>query len=325
MADFIEFQYPADLMRPPFDKWISFRVKAGRHVIRTVTAPEAGDSDRDLAVVHLYLPESALKSTLNSQWAGTDLGPFAGKIIQEIAQSASNLAEINFSSLNSMWENGKAVFSGFGEMLSSGTAGGVGEAIKRAFETGGEAGKVSLFKGVDAMFGEGLAQAATGQRVNPRTDMLFQAQQYRTHSFEFMMVPRNKEEAIAIDNIVQFFQFYMLPSYKGEKDPKSMGYMMGFPYEFEIGMYSAQSKQDNYRLRHVAQIGRSVLTTTGVDHAAGGKVAFIRDADVVGDAGRVTHFPVATTLSLEFQECRLLGRGDEEIVRSEQYYPDPRK
>jgi len=321
------FRYPADVTKPPFDKWIVFSAMTGRHITRTMVGAEQNVPDIVLNSAVLYLPESALKQAQGVTWQDTELGPLAGKALELLAQSASDLADISWTTMK---QTADEVLAGLK---------GVGSGVATTIKAGGlmEWAKTDIIAGLAAATGTGQGvNIATGQKANPRTDIYFDSQQYRSYNIEFMLVPRNRDEAIAIDNIIEFFQFYMLPSYKHEKEGKGAGFMMGYPYEFEIGIYSSGSE-----LNHVGKIGRSVLKGVTIDHAAGGKVSFIRDDQYIGTpgfnapgisglptitpgqgvtgvgqaTGTPTHYPVATTLSLEFQEVRLLGRGDNEIRR----------
>jgi hypothetical protein len=119
---------------------------------------------------------------------------------------------------------------------------------------------------------------------------------------EYMLIPRNENEARVIDKIIKFFQFYMLPTYSPTigVNQDIEGLLMGFPYEFEISFWS----EGRPTLHHFNKIGRSVLTNVSVDHAGGSQVAFFR-------APNGELFPAVTKLSLEFQEVRLLARDEE--------------
>ena len=48
-------RYPLNLGYPPFEKWILFQVKSGRHILRTGVKVESGDNlDKTIKAVALY-------------------------------------------------------------------------------------------------------------------------------------------------------------------------------------------------------------------------------------------------------------------------------
>lgn len=306
------FQYPAQIGSPPFEKWILFEVKSGRHVGRQQIIPEsATEVDRTLASVSLYMSETALKDEISVCYDKNDYGPFVGAAIELLAQSSQNLFDSKFAP-------------------SESTGGGTIEMLKTAIRKGASVGgdvlgdvtnaitsnwkdalAADLRKAVDAVAGSGTTGSIFGTRVNPRTDLLFNTQEYRSRQLEFLLIPRNLDEARAIDNIVHLFQFYSLPAYLGQADnhSKVSAFLLGFPYEFNITLLH----QDKV-MEHVNKIGRSVLRNVSVDHAAGGKAAFVEVSNP--PFAQTQLYPVATKLTLEFQEVRLLGRDSEEIDRA---------
>jgi hypothetical protein len=162
-----------------------------------------------------------------------------------------------------------------------------------------------LFKGIDPAT---AAAIAFGIKANPRTEVLFNTQQYRTHSMEFILIPRSLDEAKAIDRLLYFFQFYSLPRYSGSNGNNPVSaFMVGFPYEFTIDMLSAQGT-DNFTLDHVNKIGRSVLTRG--HRPCGGREDGVRE-------GRRRLLSGRDALRLSFQEVRMLARGDDEIRRKD--------
>lgn len=284
------YKYPETLPQPPVDKWILFEVKAGRHVVRDTVIVEGGGPDRTLANIGLYLSESALSSTTAVKYdGGTDLGPFAGAALEFFAQTGKNMADSqpNTGESTGIW--------GFLKTLTGQSA----EFINSSF---GDALKADLYKGINAVTNDAAARI-TGTKPNPRTDILFDTQEYRTHDLSFLMVPRSLNEAKSIDNIIRIFQYYMLPAYQGKKD-KTGAFLIGFPYEFVITIMDGSTGK---AMEHINKIGRSVLTSIAVDHAPDSKPAFVKDNG--------EYYPVASAISLKFQEVRLLARDSDEITR----------
>lgn len=299
------FRYPHNVGQAPVDKWILFQAKKGRHIIRSTTSP-AGDTT--LAACAMYLPEGALRTTIAAGWDGQDVGSLLGAAIEAGGQDVEKFFNSNLTDLAS---NTKGLIDGL---------------MSKIAETGGaNAGRLAMEavkSGTLEHFGREFSAAtgaALGQSVNPRTDLIFSSVPFRTHEFEFTLIPRNLKEAQSIDNIVKFFQYYMLPSF-GENGTASGGealgissFMIGFPHEFEIEMRHSGDPTildgGGKPLRFVNRIGRSVLKSCAVDHAGGGKVSFIKDG---GD-----YYPTATKISLQFEEVRLLGRDSKEVRRDD--------
>jgi hypothetical protein len=289
------FQYPANLGKAPFDKWMYFEAKSGRHVIRDRVISEQGGVDRTIAGVGLYLSETALKNSLAVAYENNEMGPFMGAAIEFFAQGGQNL-------MNGLMSPG----TGIGQTVAQGIKDVVSLADSARNSVGSLRGAIAadIAKGVNDLTSGG-AQQIFGSKPNPRTDVLFSTQQFRTYDLNFLMVPRTEAEAKAIDSIIHLFQFYMLPKYDHPGSQTSVGsFMLGFPYEFEISLRDG----NNNRLDHVNKFERCVLESVLVDHAVAGKTAFVKTA-----AGEF--YPVATSLSLSFKEVRLLDRNSDAITR----------
>ena len=304
------FRYPNGVGKPPFDKWIFFEAKAGRHVVRNVISPEGIQPDSTISDVSLYLDDTVLNTTLEMRYEQTSLGPFYGAILEQLAQGASDLSH---------------------NILTPGTDFGFNQGLKDLVSTAekyiGSYNKGNFRSLAGLLFNDVVtvatqAQSATsiltGNKPNPRTDILFDTQSYRTHTMSFLMVPRSLDEAQMIDNIVHFFQYYMLPEYINPGAQGEAGsYMIGFPYEFNITCRRGDVN-NNTQLEHINKFARSVLKTVTVDHAVNEKTAFIKD-----DTG--AFWPVATNLTLIFQEVVLLDRNSPEITRAgTQLLPNPK-
>lgn len=293
-------KYPSTLGAPPYEKWMLFEAKAGRHIGRT-GMNVAKEADRTLKAVALYLPPEALNSSISVEWQKDEYGAVYG------------------AALEAAMQNGELPNPTTQNVDNKGTL----QRILSAVGRGGEAAVVQTgmnfvrnlesntlgFGGTDQVIASTI-----GQIPNPRTDLFFRGIDYRTHSFAFTMVPRNIQEARQIGHILNTFQFYMLPSF-------GKGAFIGYPYEFEITMFT----QRNGGLHHLNSIGRSVLSKCGINHAAGTRVAF------VNERGSNEYFPATTTIQLDFQEVRLLSRTDESSPiwhgtqggRPLPNYPDP--
>lgn len=300
-------KYPYNLGQPPIDKWMLFEVRSGRHIMRDRMS-EATGADRTIASAGLYIPESALKSAINVTWQQDDFGPFFGTLVENLGTSlggsmrvGANVTETANKLVNEIWNTGKALVTKEGK-----------DGTELDFSAVQEMVMASVAQYLGGPLGNSLG-VVLGAKPNPKTDIFFDAQQYREFAFDWLLVPRSQQEAESISKIIAMFQYYMLPSYEtsaGMNRAELGAMMIGYPYEFEISFRDFNGAN----IEHVGRIGRCVLTGLTVDHAPGGKTAFYRRDG--------THYPVATKLGLSFREVRLLGRDSREIRRPGADYKD---
>lgn len=295
-------KYPADLTSPPYDKWMMISAMSGRHVVRNQAIGDLNTPDIPLRSIGLYIPEAALVSQTSVAYDRNDLGPMVGAAAEFLAQTGSNVfgAKGGQSGLDAITAGFKDITGRLEKALGDG-------ASWREFLKADVAALLSNLAGSN---GGAVVGSIIGQKPNPRTDILFDTQEYRTHDLDWLMVPRSLDEAKAIDTICYFFNYYMLPRYQstqGLNQAKVGAFMVGFPYEFEVNMYTGNNNGTNAPMNHVNRIGRSVVKSVSINHAAGGKTAFIKSNG--------EFYPVATRLQVSFQEVRLLARDDDDIKR----------
>ena len=278
-------KYPEQLGTAPWEKWILFEVKAGRHIARDGFVGESTTNpDRTVASVALYLPANALKSQMTVNYDDISMGAAAGQAIEGMFQKGL------------MSEPNVGTGGGILEKLKSAGAAGAGLAAGATQQRG-----YDMLSDVAEKIGAApeTIGALVGGAVNPRTDSVFESVSYRTHDFDFSLIPRTSMEAWSIDKILNILHFYSLPSYGAAGALGVAGnFFIGYPYEFVITLFTQVTGGSH----HINTIERSVLTNLSVDHAGGDRVAF------VDDRGGVEYFPAATKLTLTFKETRLLGR-----------------
>ena len=279
-------RYPENVAKPPFDKWIRFDAMRGRHILKRHTTVETGIPADRLASVVLYLSESTMKTALGVRWETAELGELVGAALDVLGPAAGTLAA------SSTKETAKAAFkSGIGSLAANVASQGMSTMMAiAAIDVLSDWAPSSM----------NALQAAFGTRINPRTEVFFDTVAYREFQMEFALIPRNHDEAKSIDSIIEFFHFYMLPKYH----LATTDFLIGYPYEFNVGIYQGTDASTS-KIRSIGQIGRSVITGVTVDHAAGGKTAFVQNAGNPADI-----YPAATNLTLAFQEVRLLDRSD---------------
>ena len=281
-------KYPEQLGTAPWEKWILFEVRSGRHIARDGFVAESDiNIDRTVASVALYLPASAMKSQTSIEYTDISMGATAGQALENMFQKG-NTSIPNTGSGGGILDKLKSAGSGaLGAAAGFGQQTGFDVLSKAAGEIGADAGTV---------------ETLLGGAANPRTDSIFKSVGYRTHDFDFSLIPRTVTEAKSIDKILNILHFYSLPSYGAGAADSVLGvagnFFIGYPYEFVITMFT----QTTEGTHHINTIERSVLTNISVDHAGGDRVAFVNERN-----GK-EYFPAATRLTITFKETRLLGR-----------------
>lgn len=296
-------RYPADLGTPPFEKWILFEVKAARHLTRNgilgVSGEKGDNLDYTVKSVALYLPPDALNSSLNVTWQEDSYGTAAGAAIAQALQGqrTPNAPGTVFNADNII----PALQDAFAGAVKSGGAVIVRDALDKI---GNVANKISSGSGGPLVNAENVIAGVTGSTANPRTDIFFKSVDYRTHQFGFVLIPRSLKEAQAIDEIVNIFQYYMLPSFGSDVAGARDAAFIGYPYEFVITMFS----QVNGSSHHLNSIDRSVLQSISINHASNNRVSF------VDEYNGVQYYPASTTINLTFKEVRLQGRNQQSVI-----------
>ena len=284
----ISARYPQELGQAPWEKWILFEVRTGRHIARDgFVAESEATPDRTIASVALYLPIDALKSTMSMSYKNFSMGAVVGTAIENMFQTQTQKPQVGVKSIGG---------SMITELLAK-NIGTVKETAISAVKTLGALKATAILEAtsIAQADSQNTLEALIGGAVNPRTDSVFESVDYRTHEFSFSLIPRTADEAREIDTILNILHFYSLPDY----GPRSTGqYFIGYPYEFVITLFTQVTGGGH----HINTIERSVLTNMSVDHAGGDRVAF------VDDRGGKEYFPAATKMSLLFKETRLLGR-----------------
>ena len=274
---YIVARYPLDIGSPPHEKQILFEVKKGRHLGRRGNVAEGNAKDETIACATLYMPVDALNTTTAVDWTPEDIGIVGGAMIQAFTTGAQVTRENLLEKLKD------TALSGAGGIAIDLAAKMIIPLISTV--TGGGNGKAIL-------------QSMFGQQIDPRTDMLFNKVQYRTHTFTFTLIPRNQDEAEDINKILNMFQFYMLPKYGGAEGDLSLdSYFIGYPYEFDITLITGGGGIAISKSPHINKIDRSVLTSCAINHASSQRVAFVG-----------SYYPASTSLVLDFTEVRLQGR-----------------
>ena len=161
-----------------------------------------------------------------------------------------------------------------------------GIAKDMTFRAIGLAGELVGAEGV-----ESLAKKAFGEASNPYMEVLFDQMQLRTFTYNFNFAPRNEQEALEVQKIIQLFRFHMAPELR-----PGVNRYLGLPSQFDLHyMYLSKdgaTSENNFYNR----IATCVLQNCDVNYTPNGVKSF-------EDGG-----PVTTTMTLAFKEIELLTK-----------------
>ena len=178
-----------------------------------------------------------------------------------------------------------------------------GSAKGDAWKTGVEAG----LDGASALIGTqitsllngmtgGTENLKAGRAANPMQEAIFEGISFRQFSFDYEFYPKNEAEAETVNHIIYTFRTAMLPDTFGASygDEKLDALMQGtenffnYPNVFKVSFDGPiADKVDGFL--------PMVCTDCSVDHFNGNKVATFANGQ-----------PVSTSMSLKFQEIKLL-------------------
>jgi hypothetical protein len=136
-----------------------------------------------------------------------------------------------------------------------------------------------------------IKKAFGGNADNPYMEVLFNAMQLRTFTYNFQFAPRSEEEAIEVQKIIQLFRFHMAPELRPD-----VNRYLGLPSQFDIHyMYLTKegvASENNF----YNKIATCVLQDCKINYTPDGVKSF-------ADGG-----PVQTTMALTFKETELLTK-----------------
>ena len=150
--------------------------------------------------------------------------------------------------------------------------------------------------------GENLSRALA-VTTNPFKEQLFRGMGFRTFAFDYVFLPKSKNEALMVRNIVNTFKYYMHPGMN-----PSNPYWLTYPAEFDIEFHSYGLPNE-----YLHKISSCVLTNLDVDFGSDNDfMTFKPDANFADDVnatnpGRVG-YPTEITLKLQFTELEVLTR-----------------
>jgi len=129
------------------------------------------------------------------------------------------------------------------------------------------------------------ASLSSGTAQNPFREQIFQSVDNRTFQFDYKFLPRNKDDAIAVDNIIQQFKLHMHP------EISAGGLFYIYPSQFNI-VYYYKGRRNPF----VNRISTCVLNNMTVDYGGQQFSSF--------DDG----FPTEVNMRLRFIELEVLTK-----------------
>lgn len=137
----------------------------------------------------------------------------------------------------------------------------------------------------------GLVNRVFGQADNPYVEVLFQAMEVRTFTYNFTFAPRNEEETQDVQEIIQLFRFHMVPELQGGQSR-----FLTLPSEFDIHYMYIGKDGTNVENDYYNKIATCVCTNVTVDYTPG-KVSSFSDGA-----------PTQITMALTFKETETLTK-----------------
>lgn len=134
---------------------------------------------------------------------------------------------------------------------------------------------------------KGALASITKEVANPFKEQIFNHTEFREFTFFYHFMPKNRNEAQMVKDIIEKFKFHMHP------DLNDTGLFLKFPSQFDIVYYFDGKVNTNLN-----KIATCVLTDCFVKYGAeNDKFASFRDG-----------VPVETTLTLKFKETSVLTK-----------------
>ena len=137
----------------------------------------------------------------------------------------------------------------------------------------------------------GIVNRVFGQADNPYVEVLFQAMEVRTFTYNFTFAPRSEEETQDVQEIIQLFRFHMAPELQGGQSR-----FLTLPSEFDIHYMYIGKDGTNTENEYYNKIATCVCTNVTVDYTPG-KVSSFTDGA-----------PTQITMALTFKETETLTK-----------------
>jgi hypothetical protein len=270
------YYFPQDL--PSLDHWVAFRISKDVKFRRD----QVRKQDTQATII-LPMPAN-LGTQYSSQYNAEGVGPLGdfaagqGANIRRVVEGQMSGGEFVNSLVDAFTGPGagaglKGGLMNLGAQAAEEEIGAlIGGAISNSL------GGAAVGAAAGQAFKAGLAGAGIAR--NPHLATLFTGVNFRSHSFEYKLVPRNRFESNRLRFIIQKLKYHMAPSYAAE------GHFFNYPEQFDIEFH-----YPNY----LFDIGASVLTDFSVNYHGEGASYYFDE----------TNAPVSVSLNMTFQELTI--------------------
>ena len=139
---------------------------------------------------------------------------------------------------------------------------------------------------------EALSQMEKGTVITPRMEMMFEGVGRRSFSYTFAFIPKSKQEALIVEDIIKHFKFYAMPAYSNKETRREMD----IPGTFDIE-YMYRGSRNNF----INRISTCFLTKVDVQYGGDRYTAY---EEIPGKGPP----PQKSSLSLQFTELETLSQ-----------------
>lgn len=229
-----------------------------------------------------------LATSYNARYSNESLG-VAGDVGRRMAQAGSMPEDFSVESIENSIRDAIQGAGLSSEDLKGAAAGGLIAGVEAGSLAAVAATKVlgggnlaALAGGAASGFLRGALQGA-GVARNPHLATVFTGVDFKTHTFQYKLIAKNKAESDTIRDMIFSFKKAMAPNY-------TLGdHVFQYPDQFDITLAAG-----NYLFK----FGRSVLTQFDVNYTGEGTPAFFEE----------TGAPYSVTLNMSFQETEIVTK-----------------
>ena len=170
--------------------------------------------------------------------------------------------------------------------------------LRAAADAAGPAGKEFLTNFLEgaadavAPGTQSLAQLERGSVITPRMEMMFEGVGRRNFTYTFAFIPKSKQEALIVEDIIKHFKFYMMPKYSNAATRREMD----IPGTFDI-QYMYRGSENSF----LNKVSTCFLTGVQVQYGADRYTAY---EEIPGRGSP----PQKSSITLNFTELEVLSQ-----------------
>jgi hypothetical protein len=150
--------------------------------------------------------------------------------------------------------------------------------------------------GVNGQAVADLALKGKGYAINPQLQMIYRGTGFRSFSLSFTFTPKSKQEADAVNKIIQTFKYHHAPTLQAGKESSTKSMFLIPPSIFQVYFKINDVTGSQLENQYLPKYGDLVLKDIDVNYAPNGYASH-RDGA-----------PIQTQLTLQFQEIEIVDR-----------------